>query len=83
MADCNDTLRELDAYLDHEISDHLQHEIDHHLGDCVDCQQAFEFHFELKQVIRDKCSRDEIPPSLLSRIEQCFGEDFDGDGRIG
>ena len=83
MSDCNETLRELDAFLDHEINDHLHHEIEHHLGGCTDCQQAFEFHAELKQVIREKCSRDEIPQSLLARLERCLGEDFDGGGRIG
>jgi mycothiol system anti-sigma-R factor len=83
MADCNETLRELEAYLDHELAEQIHHDVDHHLADCVDCQQAFEFHHELKSVIRDKCSRDELPASLVARIELCFGDDFDGDGRIG
>jgi hypothetical protein len=34
-------------------------------------------------VIAAKCRNDEMPPGLLSRIEKCFNEDFDGDGRIG
>ena len=50
---------------------------------CVDCLQAFDFHAELKQVIRRKCSNDEMPPGLLAKIEMCFNEDFDGDGIIG
>jgi hypothetical protein len=49
----------------------------------MDCLQAFDFHAELRTVIRAKCSNDEMPPGLLSKIELCFGEDFDGDGRIG
>ena len=46
-------------------------------------QSAFEFHYELKVVIREKCQADELPAGLLSRLEQCLGEDFDGDGVIG
>lgn len=83
MADCNETLRELEAFLDGELSDDVQHGIHQHLEGCMDCLQAFDFHAELRQVVREKCSNDELPPGLLSRIEQCFGEDFDGDGRIG
>jgi hypothetical protein len=49
----------------------------------MDCLQAFDFHAELRTVIKEKCSNDEMPPGLLSRIEQCFGEDLDGDGQIG
>jgi hypothetical protein len=45
--------------------------------------QAFDFHAELRTVIAAKCRNDEMPPGLLSRIEKCFNEDFDGDGQIG
>jgi mycothiol system anti-sigma-R factor len=83
VADCNETLEELQRYLDHELPGELQHAVDAHLGGCVDCLQAFDFHAELKQVIARKCGSDPMPPGLLSRIESCFGVDIDGDGRIG
>ena len=83
MADCNETIRELDAYLDGELSDDARAHIQGHLDGCMDCLQAFDFEAELKQAIRRKCSNDELPPGLLQRIERCFDEDFDGDGVIG
>jgi anti-sigma factor (TIGR02949 family) len=83
MTDCKQTLRELDAFLDDELSVTTREPIHVHLGGCVDCLQAFDFHAELKQVIRRKCSNDEMPPGLLAKIEMCFNEDFDGDGIIG
>jgi mycothiol system anti-sigma-R factor len=83
MADCTETLRELEAFLDGELTTDTQEGIHAHLEGCMDCLQAFDFHAELRMVVRQKCSNDEIPAGLLSRIEQCFGEDFDGDGRIG
>jgi len=83
MPDCAETIRELDIFLDDEISDEHRHAIRAHLDGCMDCLGAFDFHAELKEVIAVKCQNDEMPPGLLSRIERCFGTDFDGDGRIG
>ncbi len=83
MPDCNETIRELDTFLDGELSDDARAQIRHHLEGCVDCLQAFDFHAELKIVIARKCNNDEMPPGLLARIEQCFETDFDGDGAIG
>lgn len=83
MADCKQTLQELDAFLDDELSPTTRKQIHNHLESCVDCLQAFDFQAELKQVIRRKCSNDEMPPGLLGKIEMCFNEDFDGDGIIG
>ncbi|MGZ4671154.1 MAG: zf-HC2 domain-containing protein [Ilumatobacteraceae bacterium] len=83
MADCNETIRELESFLDGELSEDGHHAIHAHLQGCPDCLQAFDFHAELRAVIAAKCRNDEMPPGLLSRIEKCFNEDFDGDGQIG
>lgn len=83
MANCKQTIRELDAFLDGELPTDVREHIHEHLTDCTDCLQAFDFEAELKQAIRRKCRNDELPPGLLGRIEMCFDEDFDGDGIIG
>jgi len=83
MADCNETLRELDTFLDGELSDDARAGIDKHLDGCVDCLQAFDFHAELKHVIATKCGNDELPPGLVAKLERCLQTDFDGDGIIG
>jgi anti-sigma factor (TIGR02949 family) len=80
MADCNDTIRELDSFLDGELPDDVRAHIHHHLNSCMDCLQAFDFQAELKQAIRRKCRNDEMPPGLLGRIENCFDQDFGDDG---
>ena len=48
MADCKETLDELEPYIDGELSADAKEHIHSHLDGCVDCQQAFEFHLELK-----------------------------------
>ena len=83
MGDCNETLRELESFLDGELTPAALDDIRSHLGDCPNCLEAFDFHAELKAVIAAKCKNDELPPGLMSRIEQCFQADLDADGRIG
>jgi mycothiol system anti-sigma-R factor len=83
MDDCNETLQELEAFLDGELPGDALVEIRAHLGHCPECHEAFDFHAELKAVISAKCHTDDLPPGLLARIERCLQEDLDGDGRIG
>ncbi|MDO8364581.1 MAG: zf-HC2 domain-containing protein [Actinomycetota bacterium] len=83
MADCNETLRELETFLDGELDAPARESIQAHLGGCLDCLQAFDFHAELRTVISAKCQNDQMPAGLLAKIELCFGEDFDGDGQVG
>ncbi len=73
MADCNETLRELERFLDHELPPTAKHAIDQHLDGCLDCLQAFDFHAELKAVIATKCRGEAVPDGLLAKIESCFG----------
>jgi mycothiol system anti-sigma-R factor len=77
MADCTETLRELEAFLDDELTAETRVSIRSHLGDCLDCLQAFDFHAELRDVIAVKCRTDEMPASLMAKIELCFGVDLD------
>lgn len=75
MADCNETLRELEAFLDDELTDETRVHIRAHLEGCLDCLQAFDFHAELRTVVARKCHSDELPTGLLDRIVACFGDD--------
>jgi anti-sigma factor (TIGR02949 family) len=75
MADCNETLRELDLFLDAELSSETHDAIRDHLEGCPDCLQTYDFHAELKIVVAQKCRNDEMPPGLLDKIKNCFGDD--------
>jgi anti-sigma factor (TIGR02949 family) len=72
MADCEDTLRELQLFLAKELSPHTQTAIASHLDDCSDCLQAFDFHAELKSVIARKAREYTMPAGLMARIQECF-----------
>ena len=75
MGDCNETLRELERFLDGEVPGQTRESIQSHLDGCLDCLSAFDFHAELRIVIREKCREEPMPPGLLAKIEQCFGTD--------
>lgn len=77
MADCNETLRDIERFLDHELTPGAKHAVEQHLNGCLDCLHAFDFHAELKTVIAAKCRDVEVPPGLLGRIESCFGIEAD------
>ena len=76
VPNCNDTLRELEMFLDSELSADARQAIEAHLNGCTHCLEAFDFHAELKAIIHTKCCNDEVPPGLMAKIEQCFGEDL-------
>lgn len=76
MADCRETIAELDAFLDDELPDDVRAGIHAHLNGCTDCLSAFDFQAVLKEAIRRKCSTEELPPGLLGKIEACFSPGF-------
>ncbi len=73
MADCDDTLRELYTYLDGELSPKTHDAIASHLHGCLDCLQAYDFQAELRTVIARKAREDQVPASLLRKVQECFG----------
>lgn len=72
MPDCNETLRELDAFLDGELTERVIVEIRQHLATCTDCLGAFDFHAELRAVIRRSCGSDQMPDGLAERLRRCL-----------
>ena len=77
MANCKETIAELDRFLDGELTDDFRAHIHAHLAGCTDCLSAFDFQAELKAAIRRKCSSEPLPPSLLSKLEACLAPGFE------
>ena len=78
MADCKETLRELETFLDSELPENRVAEIIGHLKSCTDCQGAYEFHADLRTVIKTKAQNDDLPEGFLDRLANCFGDDVLG-----
>jgi len=77
MPDCNQTLHELQLFLDGELSAQEHAHVLEHLNECLECFHTFDFQAELKQVIAKKCRTDTMPDGLMERIQQCFQTDGD------
>ena len=75
MPDCNQTLRELQLFLDGELPEAEYAHVMGHLDECLECYHTFDFQAELKQVIAKKCRTDVMPPGLLERIQECLTPD--------
>lgn len=65
---CDDSLRELQRFLDGELDDHACAEVLAHLDECIECYHAYDFQAELRQVIAAKCAADPVPAGLLDRL---------------
>jgi mycothiol system anti-sigma-R factor len=65
--DCANSLQELYAYLDGELTDDRRGHIQAHLDGCLPCYEAYDFEAELRIVISARC-REEVPESLRDRV---------------
>jgi mycothiol system anti-sigma-R factor len=75
MPNCQETLKELELFLDSELPKARVEEIMVHLTGCTDCQGAYEFHAELRTIVRAKAKRDHLPEGFTDRLLACFGSE--------
>lgn len=66
-AGCREALHRLYDFLDGELTEQTLGEIRRHLDECQPCLHAFDFEFELRQMIATKC-REHAPVHLRERI---------------
>ena len=71
---CEEALRRLFDYLDHELDEHAHSEMEHHLSRCRSCFSRTEFERRLKQRLRET-SDAQAPPRLQARVKRLLGED--------
>jgi len=71
--DCEQTLREIERWLDGELDPAVHTEVDTHLSACHPCMQRVEFRRHLKAVIQTKCAGDALPPDLQRKLEGIIG----------
>ena len=71
---CEETLKEIERFLDGELDPNVQGEISHHLSDCNPCMQRVEFRRTLKIMISTKCGGDAVPADLGERIRGLIRE---------
>jgi mycothiol system anti-sigma-R factor len=79
MEDCQQTLKDLELFLDGELPADQREQVLEHLHECMECFHAYDLQAELKQVIAAKCADEPLPAGLLDRIKRSLSDEtFDG-----
>ena len=68
MIDCNEAVRRMWAYIDHELGAQPVSEFEAHLETCQRCCGELEFSRHLRQIVAEKDGAPAVPPELRSRI---------------
>ena len=71
---CEETLAEIQRFLDGELDASVKLGIEQHLTGCSPCMQRAEFRRHLKVMISSKCSGDEVPDSLRAKVINLIGD---------
>jgi mycothiol system anti-sigma-R factor len=66
--ECQETLREVERFLDGELDATLRVRIEEHLSGCSPCMHRAEFRRQLKVMISRKCAQVDVPTRVQSRI---------------
>ena len=67
---CQETLREIERFLDGELDRVVTVRIEEHLSDCSPCMQRAEFRRLLKVMVAEKCTQRAAPDALSARIRE-------------
>jgi len=66
--ECEETLREIERFLDHEVDEVIRARVERHLSGCGDCTDKATFRVHLKALIQAKCAEHEVPDGLRNRL---------------
>ena len=69
--ECDEALHDLYGYLDGEITEERRELIRVHIEECGPCLEAFDFEFELRELVARTC-RSEAPESLRARVAEAI-----------
>jgi anti-sigma factor (TIGR02949 family) len=71
--DCDQVLRDLEAFIDGELPRGRAMVIAEHLATCSPCFGRGEFRRRVQVIIRSKCGGSEdLPPDLVERVRQAI-----------
>jgi mycothiol system anti-sigma-R factor len=65
---CEETLVEIQRFLDGELDHSIEVSIEQHLTGCNPCMQRAEFRRHLKIMIAAKCGGDAVPDALRTKV---------------
>jgi anti-sigma factor (TIGR02949 family) len=73
--DCQQTISDLELFLDGELPDEKRQQVLDHLDACMECFHTYDLQAELKQIIAAKCANEPLPADLVERIRQSLSNE--------
>lgn len=73
-SNCEETLAEIQRFLDGELDHSIELSIEQHLTGCNPCMQRTEFRRHLKVMISAKCGGDAVPDALRTKVMDLIGD---------
>ena len=75
--DCDEVLREVEAFLDHELPEERTEFIAVHLRTCSPCAKRADFQQRLRDIVARKCAapREDMPDSLVMKVRMVIQEE--------
>lgn len=74
---CDETLRQVERFIDGEIEASASTVIERHLSDCNPCLEKVEFRRQLKHLVQRSCAEEQVPPTLTARISEILDKPYD------
>lgn len=71
---CEETLRDIERFIDGEVETSIRIEIEEHLSDCPPCLQRAEFQRHVKVLISHKCVESHVPDEIATKILRMIRE---------
>jgi mycothiol system anti-sigma-R factor len=68
--DCNETLGEVQRFIDGELDVTVRIRIEQHLSECHGCNERAEFRRHLKLLIARRCGEEAVPASLEAKVRE-------------
>ena len=72
--ECEQALRDIERFLDGEMTAPQAVEVESHLQSCTPCMERADFKRHLKVLIAERCGCDEVPQSLVLRVAAILEE---------
>lgn len=71
---CEETFRQLDDFIDHELSEEDSRQVQKHLDICAICAKEFNFEAGVWSEVRSKLKQTTVPPSLRGKLSLVLQE---------
>jgi mycothiol system anti-sigma-R factor len=72
---CSDVEKEVQKYLDDQLSDQEKVKFEEHLDNCLPCDKKIEFEVKLKSIMKIKSQENNYPQELEKELKKMISDE--------